>query len=41
MTPVYVAFRGNWNEEIPEAYTADEAIWNTLTAGAVSTVTEE
>lgn len=41
MTPVYVAFRGNWNEEIPEAYTADEAIWNTLTAGAVSTVAEE
>jgi len=33
---LYVACRGNWSEEVPEAYTESLALWDTLTLGAVS-----
>lgn len=33
---LYVACRGNWSEEVSEAYTESLALWDTLTLGAVS-----
>ena len=37
---LYLGFRGNWDEEVPQSYTDNLAIWNALTAGAQSTVAE-
>ena len=34
---LYVGFRGNWQEEVSEDYLQNDALWQTLTAGAVST----
>lgn len=31
---VYIACRGNWYDEVPEAYTVNSGLWATLTAGA-------
>lgn len=32
--PLYLGFRGNWAEEVPEAYTQAQTLWAALTAGA-------
>ena len=37
---LYLGLRGNWDEEAPQSYTDNLAIWNALTAGAQSTVAE-
>ncbi len=41
MSDFYVAFRGAWNTGAAETLADGEPLWEKLTAGAVSTVTEE
>lgn len=37
MSNLYIGCRGVWSDSFQEAYAEDEALWQTLTAGAVST----
>ena len=37
----YIGIRGAWNKDSADLLEGGEKLWNALTAGAVSTVTEE
>ena len=37
----YIGIRGAWNKDSADLLEGGEDLWNALTAGAVSTVTEE
>ena len=41
MSRYYIGIRGAWNKDSAGLLEGGEELWNKLTAGAVSTVTEE
>ena len=41
MSRYYIGIRGAWNKDSADLLEGGEELWNKLTAGAVSTVTEE